>query len=121
MAALTVVEDLEKSEYRVRQFDPCPAILPIQLDLHARPEGFLSIELSQQSTIVPNEGISPEARILFVNAHDVNCTPWSACAIPPAAGWRFLIAMYRALTTRFESFALSIDQPTIYRGEATTT
>ena len=52
-----------------------------------------------------------------MKAHDVNCTPWSACTIPPAAGWRFLMAMSRALTTRFESCALSIDQPTIFFGE----
>ena len=70
MAALTVAEDLEKSEYRVDQLDPCRPFLPIQqLDLHARPEGFLSIELSEQSPIVPKEGISPKARIVFLNAH----------------------------------------------------
>lgn len=53
-------------------------------------------------------------RILFVSAQDVNCTPWSAWTIPPGGGVRFVMAMSSALTTRLESWALSMDQPTIF-------
>ena len=45
-----------------------------------------------------------------MNAHEVNWTPWSACTIPPTAGWRFLIAMSSALTTRVESLRV-VDRP----------
>ena len=51
-----------------------------------------------------------KARILFVNANEVNWTPWSACTIPPAGGWRFLIAMSSALTRRVESLHV-VDRP----------
>ena len=55
-----------------------------------------------------------DERILLVNARGVNWTPWWAWTIPPSGGCRFLIAMPSALTTRVESWALSIDQPTIF-------
>ena len=66
--------------------------------------------LSKESPIVPNDGISPDERILLVNAHEVNCTQWSAWTIPPTAGCRFLIAISSALTTRAESLRV-VDRP----------
>ena len=47
VAALAVVEDLEKSGYRVGEVDSgAPILFGSELDLHRRLERFLSIELS---------------------------------------------------------------------------
>jgi len=59
------------------------------------------IALSRPSPMLPNDGIILEERILFVNAQDVNWVSCSACTTPPGVGARFLIAISRALTTRW--------------------
>ena len=79
VASLSVVEDLDVVKYGVGEIQSGAPFLSVQkFYLHVRPDGFLSMALSKQSPIVPNEGISPEERILLVKAHEVNWTPWSA-------------------------------------------
>jgi hypothetical protein len=50
----------------------------------------------------------------------LSCVPWSLWITTPSA-WRFSIAIPSALTTRFEVWDESIDQPTTRRENASST
>ncbi len=70
MAALTIVEDLDVLEDRVRELDPGLPLLAVeQLDLDQNDS---IIALSRPSPMLPKEGMRPAERILSPKAQDVN-------------------------------------------------
>jgi len=116
VAALAVVEDLDVLEDGVCQLDPGPPAFPVEdLDLESRPEGFddgvveTVADLShrwQQPGLAGSPGERPGREL-----------PWSEWMISPesGAGWRFEMAIPRALVTSVEVCVELVDQPTTRR------
>jgi len=77
--------------------------------------------LSNASPTEPKDGMRPASRIRSVKDQEVNWTPWSAWTTDPFFTRRCLMAMSSALTTRFVSWAESMDQPTMRRLQVSST
>ena len=101
---MTVVEDLDVVEDRVRQIEPSSPRLSVQqFDLHRRPTRF------HHRVVVPATD-RPE-RILLVNARDVNSC--SVIGVHEPAGRRFSILDRHIQDIHYQGRVLAvIDRPT---------